>query len=75
MHWQMHTAIRTVTRTHSAGQVGSAVGEMPFHHDLRRAEARLQDIGFQSVNEKGNRKKESGRQKEKENLCVWVVQE
>lgn len=62
MHLQTHTFVHT----YSAGQVGAVVGQMAFHLDPRKAEARVQLIGFQRVNEKGNRKMESDRQRGKE---------
>lgn len=73
------TNLHSHTHTHSAGQVGAAVRETAFHLDPRKAEARVQLIGFQRVNEKGNRKIESDKERERERereregerLCVW----
>ncbi len=45
----------TYTQMHLAGQVRAVVREMVFHLDPRKAEARVQLIGFQRVNEKGNK--------------------
>lgn len=49
---------------------------MAFHLDPRKAEARVQLIGFQRASEEGNREIERDRGGEKEYLCArWRKKE